>query len=762
MKEAELKIKALEELGKIINEKANIQEVISGILDMIIDTFKVRSGSIILLDATGKEMEFSIARGEKAKELKEYKLKLGKGIAGKVAQTGVACIANDLKNHPDFNRKLAEKIGYVPEKILCVPIKCNKKILGVVEIMDKYDGSDFTKEDEQQLSSIGSTIGIMIENINLYKGMQENTIKLTKLIEMSKIINTTLNLRNLLEYIMESAKEVFGAEGSSLMFLDERKKELFFDITVGEGGKKLKQIRVPLGKGVAGIVAQTGKPLLIEDALNDPRVYKKADAITHFTTRNIMAVPMRVKDKIIGVLEVVNSKNKACFDEKDIEVFQAFADHAAVAIYNRELINNLEKANKELTRRLKEIKALHTISERTATETNPDKIFKIAIEIISEIFEIERISIMLWSSDEEALIIKEACGIPEEVKKRVKVKRGEKIAGKIFDMGEPVLVEDMRKDKRFGKHKRLRYKVPSFVSVPIKFRDKIIGVLNLTDKKNGNNFESDELMTFIAVSDQIGKSYENAIYYNEFLEKERLEKELEIAKQIQKHILPKEFKELTGIDAAGISIPAKEVGGDFYDYMKLKENLYGFLIADVSGKSLPAGMFMALARNILRVESFNLIEPAKVLEASNKYIYQDSESGMFVTLFYGVVNTAEKILKYGTGGHNPQLLFKKNRNEFVELKARGIPLGISPDSKYVEQDINIEKDDILLLYTDGVTEAINEKNEEFEVERLKNVIYKNKDKSSQDIINAVLDAIKEFTKGVPQFDDITLLVLKFK
>lgn len=757
-----VRLKSFEEISKIINSNVSLEEALNITLDLILKLFRVPSGSIMLLSPDRKYMEISVARGDKAEEIKKFKIKLGEGIAGKVALTGEPMIVSDTKKSPDFNREIGESIDYIPRNILCVPIKIKEKVLGVIEIMDKPGDIPFDNDDLSLLSSISNTLGIVIENVNLYRLAEQNVERLSKLIDISKIINTTMNLQELLQYIMDVAKDVLKAEGSSLMLIDEESKELYFNIATGEGGEILKQIRIPMGKGVAGIVAQTGNPLLIEDAVNDPRVFKAVDEQTKITTRNLLAVPMRVRERVVGVLEVINSIEKPCFDENDLHLFQAFADHAGIAIYNRDLINSLKEANKELERRFKEIKAMYEINKQLGTETDVEKVFQISTKVISEIFDLQRVSIMLYNEQENILRVKSAVGINEKLIPEIKVGRGERIAGKVFQQNKPILIKDMNKDRRFGKNKRFRYKSSSFISVPLRIRNKTIGVLNVTDKKDNEPFNGNELMTFIAISNQIGKNYENIIYYKEFLEKQRIEKELEITRHIQQHVLPKEFPKIEGLDISAVSIPAREVGGDFYDYIGINELVHAFLIADVSGKSLPASMFMALSRSITRVEAHNLISPAKVLEESNKYVYKDSESGMFVTMFYMVCYLDDKIIEFGSAGHNEQLFYKADTGEFKLLKVKGIPLGISPDSKYREDKITYNSGDILILYTDGVTEAMNQAGEEFELERLKNVILESKELGAKEILDNILENVKEFTQGTPQFDDITLLIIKFR
>ena len=243
--------------------------------------------------------------------------------------------------------------------------------------------------------------------------------------------------------------------------------------------------------------------------------------------------------------------------------------------------------------------------------------------------------------------------------------------------------------------------------------------------------------------------------------KNDFEKELEVTRNIQQHVLPGSFPEIVGLDIFSAYIPAKEVGGDFYDHIRINDNTHSFLIADVSGKSLPASMFMALSIGVIRMKAGNLISPSKVLTESNKYIYKNSKSGMFVTMFYCVIEPKKHSILFGSAGHNEQILFRTKKDEFDYLNVKGLPLGMSLEGAFKEAKLKYSKGDIFVLYTDGVTEAMNKAGRQFEMKRFTEVIRKHKNLSADEIGRCILKKVKTFTSGMPQFDDITLMVIKF-
>ncbi len=241
--------------------------------------------------------------------------------------------------------------------------------------------------------------------------------------------------------------------------------------------------------------------------------------------------------------------------------------------------------------------------------------------------------------------------------------------------------------------------------------------------------------------------------------------ELQIAAEIQKSFLPETIPQIPGLEVAARNVMAKEVGGDFFDVipyeiMSLEKGTHGLLVADVSGKGVPAALFMALSRIVVRVNALWHHDPAKVIYHSNNTITQDSKSGMFVTLFFGMLNEKDRTFTYVNAGHNPPLIFRSHDGTVEKLLPTGICLGVIENEEYESRTVTIQKGDVLIMYTDGVTESINTKEELFGENRLIDIGRSNAHLSAQGILEQILSSVKEFSKDMPQFDDITLLVVK--
>ena len=236
--------------------------------------------------------------------------------------------------------------------------------------------------------------------------------------------------------------------------------------------------------------------------------------------------------------------------------------------------------------------------------------------------------------------------------------------------------------------------------------------------------------------------------------------EMEIARGVQQSFLPETVPKIEGFELAALNMPALEVGGDFYDFIPISEDKWGLVIADVSGKGVPAALFMALSRTMIRAHAVGNPTAAEVIQRANDLISEDSRLSMFVTLFYAVLDFKKQTLKYVNAGHNPPLLFEGEGTDVVMLGAKGIALGVIPDITLEEKEIPLGKEALVVFYTDGVIEAINGKEEQFGEGRLIKLIEENSKLPAQEIVNKIQLDVAAFAGEQPQFDDLTLIVLK--
>ena len=245
-------------------------------------------------------------------------------------------------------------------------------------------------------------------------------------------------------------------------------------------------------------------------------------------------------------------------------------------------------------------------------------------------------------------------------------------------------------------------------------------------------------------------------------EKESIEKELNIAAEIQEKALPKNMPEIEGLEIAAKSFPAKAVGGDYYDFVRLDEKKTGFIIADAVGKGMPASLYMSNARSAFRVISGMESSPAETIKKVNAHMSNDEAQpeGMFITYVFGVYNEETKKITYSNAGHFPPIVFNNTSKEFRSMDAGGAAIGIVEDIVYAEETIDFGDGDILVMYTDGVTEAFDAGGDMYGFDRMVEVVKNNSDKSAEKIIDSIYDSVNNFAENVPQHDDLTIVVVK--
>jgi sigma-B regulation protein RsbU (phosphoserine phosphatase) len=247
--------------------------------------------------------------------------------------------------------------------------------------------------------------------------------------------------------------------------------------------------------------------------------------------------------------------------------------------------------------------------------------------------------------------------------------------------------------------------------------------------------------------------------------KERMESELKVAHDIQMSILPNmfpPFPDKTEFDIFAIIQPAKEVGGDFYDFFQIDPEHLCFVIADVSGKGIPASLFMAVTKTLIKAKAAVGLTPDRIILRVNEELCVGNDNNMFVTIFCGILNIFTGEMEYTNGGHNPPLIIRKTGEVSILKSTGGIVVGVIDDAKYSAEKIVLEPGDSIYLFTDGVNEAMNKKGELFSDKRLEDTITRLKEKSINEIIDGVMAEIELFAQDTPQSDDITMMVIQYR
>ncbi|HNJ35742.1 MAG TPA: SpoIIE family protein phosphatase, partial [Leptospiraceae bacterium] len=338
------------------------------------------------------------------------------------------------------------------------------------------------------------------------------------------------------------------------------------------------------------------------------------------------------------------------------------------------------------------------------------------------------------------------------------------LAHHVFSTNRPVFIEDFRENPEFAAMANPhRYDSRSCIILPLASPGQPpFGVLCLAEPSSGQFLEEDYKL-LLTIASQIVKGYENLGLNEQIIVKKSLEKEMEITSRIQRNILPIKKPQHLHLDLAARSVMAKTTGGDFFDYYVHTPNGdVSCLVADVSGKSLPAALFMAVSSSILRTIIRQEIDPTRVLAQANDLLFEESQSGMFVTVFLCRYDPSTGRLRYASAGHNEMILMHENGN-YEMLSGKGSPLGVLPAyrQKYLGGSTQVRDGDLLILYTDGVIEAVNSAGEEFGMDRLMSTLHEVRDRKPEEIVETVYKRVIDFSGSELQYDDFTMLVSRF-
>ncbi|HEU5015016.1 MAG TPA: SpoIIE family protein phosphatase [Roseiflexaceae bacterium] len=688
-------------------------------------------------------------------------LPAGDGIIGWMRATGHSLLVEDfaveMNQLPARPRYQSER---PPRSGIYVPLLTGDEVIGTISIQS-YRPRTFSTDDLRLLSLIADQAAVAISKARTYDSAQLRAVQLAAIHEVSERITAILEIDNLLPSVVHLIRERFGYHPVHI-FLQEPHGRLVFRASTASLAnlKQFNDWTLRSGSGLVGLAAQDGQPILVNDVRADPR-YISDDR----NTRSEMAVPLRFGNESLGVLDV-QSELPNRFTDADMFVMQTLAGQIAVAIESaRAFTAQREEAWT--------INALLQVAENLARVSSLSDLLLTIVRLPPLLLGCDRCYCLAWNRTQGGFVPLEVYGLNDEQRLALIGKRIEEDAA-------PPLAEARRTLAPVTLRETARPAVfPSppdpivdgvILLQPLTSRGAVLGML-VAEHDGATALSARALTLYAGVANQVAGALESALLAQEAAEASRLEEELRVAREIQTALLPAHVPAVPGWDVAADWRSARLVGGDFYDFWRLpiarsvgSANLdvppFGFVIADVSDKGVPAALFMALSRSLVRAAALDGSSPGVALSRANRWISRDTDSSMFVTLFYGVLHTERGVLRYACGGHNPPLLMRAADGDVTQLTTPGIALGVLDEATIGEAEVEMHPGDVLVCYTDGVTEAIDDAEEPFDVVRLIEVVARHRTRSAAEIVHAIVAALQAFTAQRPPFDDITLVVIK--
>ena len=369
--------------------------------------------------------------------------------------------------------------------------------------------------------------------------------------------------------------------------------------------------------------------------------------------------------------------------------------------------------------------------------------------------------------DVPAHILQQAAASPAALESFLRLHvlgNGEGLLGHVWENGNPVCANEFSQAPELSKLRDSSFGASSVMVAPLLYAKQNMGVLALANSRMGAPFSQNDFVVFKSIAEQSAFALYNAIIYSEANEKKRLDHDLQIARDIQRILLPAESPTIAGFEISGINVPARQVSGDYFDYIKVDDERLGVAIADVSGKGVPASLIMAICRSVLRSQAIGNASPADVLQKVNRQLYPDIKEDMFISMAYLILDHTRGSITLARAGHDAPLLYARKSETVAPLKPPGMVVGIDSGDVFdrLTKDVAVplERDDCMLLYTDGITEALDDEGNEFGLERTIEAVRASAKQGAQAIVERLIDDLRTFVGSTAQNDDITLIAIR--
>jgi|GEM_PF-1685233 len=723
---------------------------------------------------------------------------LAERITGVLSENDIKISSRYSKDHDYYLLDLdtSERVqDFDPEKVIVVfstPEKKSeaKKFKNSIYFSKPF--MDFEKKtlvnfvqnissDNQDILSVVYITSKQLEKIN--NDFRERIKELSDTIGKSFIVDSQYFLDEIINIIIDYLSESVGAKRVSVILLDEKsKKDLLYNIDIRRRKVFKKLYLVKRGKITEELL---GKPdsLFIKD-ITKTKYSGYMNNLNIYETKSFIAVPVRFKKRIVAVIYLTD-KRKGNFKKEDLnnteiiagslerffnKKINKFDELLKVAIqretlrYDKsrlvkdltETVTLLERTQEELRNKSNELNILYSINSFVRNTVVAEELLKMIVDTIIYSMKVNRASVLLISGDDDKgdLLVSGIIGKKRKRVENLKLKTRGKISQDIIKHKKSYLVcSDDKCDykSRYSKN----YTTDSFVAVPVKIKNNVVAIINVSDRKDGRDFNKDDQKVLEILANQTAITIENFRLSSQLIEKEKVSHELYIAREIQMKLLPRKKFVGNGFSVDFLCIPAREVGGDYVDYIDIDEKHKGIIIADVSGKGVPASLLMVMLRTLIRSIAYKELSPASVMDKVNSLIIDDIDPRVFVTVFYAVVDVENHTVRYCNAGHNYPLIIRGNE-VIEELSTNDVVIGFFENYEYHEDMFKMNKGDMMFLYTDGLVEAMNKEGRIFGADRL----FKLFENSHKNLFDTILDEVRNFKNSDTFDDDLTVAYYK--
>lgn len=746
------------EVSKSVTSSLQLRTLMRNVASLIHDRFRYPYVHLFTVHPNRRLIEYQAGSGARSQDLAGYTLSLddAQGIIPWVARHGKTILANDVKKDEHYRPSPLPPEDTNSE--LCVPLLYDEKVVGILDIQS-HELNAFTDDDRVIFETVADNIATAIHNADLYHSEQWRRQVADSLREVAGLVSADANVDDVLEAILSELDRNLPVDISAIWLLDG--DELYLAACHNCDEDRLEE-------------ALYSTPGAYESLLNalyseTPRIRKPSDPI--WVTGIVagfnqdysgLAVPLRVGDQNLGVITLSHS-TPGRYGHEAQAMTTTFASYAAVAIENARLYDSAQEQAYASA-------ALLQVAQAIVSLNDLDEMLGTIIRIMPILVGVERAALYQWDSEHEVYRPSQQYGLSEEDETsfwRRSFSPGEfafldscrgatgLMACELPDQRglNAWLSVDPMQDIKLGNPGAMLY------AVPIAVKNDLYGVILIEESAGGLRFRSRRLEIITGIAQQAALAIQNDMLQKEMVVRERLETEVQLARQIQQTFIPESLPQFAGWELAARWKTARQVGGDFYDVFELPDGRLGLFIADVADKGVPAALFMALTRTLVRAAVIESDSPSEAMRRVNDLLIPDTRQGMFVTAVYAVLDMEKNELTYVNAGHNPPLWVRHN-GQIERLTRTAIALGVVTGEAVNQCTVTFEAGDNLFLYTDGLTESFNAENVFFGEDRLLEAIRENSCSSASELLDVVEKSLLNFVQDMPPADDLTMLVLR--
>jgi phosphoserine phosphatase RsbU/P len=703
---------------------------------------------------------------------------------------------------PSPSDPLAAALGFPPDySAIAAPLRIGEQNLGVLVLLHRTPGR-YGVEASSIAATFSSYAAVAIENTRLYEDAHEQAWVSTVLLQVAEAAQTITNARDLMNAIAQTTPMLVGVSACAIFSLDE--DDTFISAAAAglsvQGQEKFNSGQFPPGDipmldelleerhpSIARLDGEKS-PLVEIFAPSAEAGERPASAIK---TSWIVGVPLMGREELLGAFLVVynldpSSSSLETEFEETVSIIQGVAQQLALAL------ENLRLAKSQRDEAYVSV-ALLQVAQAVVSTNDLDDILGSIVRITPILVGVRRVAIFLRGEDRAEFFLGQGYGLPKTVE-NLSFKPG---SFPLLDMvyqedsllvcplqsgREPILAGEYLEhwtSLPLPEPETLEVNLDSadslLLAFPLSVKGQVLGVFLVEEpttavsggtQPGGSNrrMRSKRLEITTGITQQAALAIQNDRLQREALTRERLEREMQLARDIQRTFLPHQIPELPGWELNTYWQPAREVAGDFYDFFQMESNRLGLLIADVADKGMPAALFMTLVRTLIHAVVQQVDDPADVLARVNELLAPDAEQGMFVTLFYAVMNLESGELAYANAGHNPPMIYCRHTGEVVRFEKGELALGVLPESRYSGHYRSFQPGDCLVLYTDGITEAFSPSDQMFGEQGLQETIrlimQRSPEVTADELLRGIDESVQVFVGDAPLADDLTLVVLR--